>query len=49
VSVITDECLPDRLKAADIKQIIAAANLAEPKLKTLFKRIVKEVPKASSK
>jgi len=42
VSVITDECLPDKLKPADIKDIIAVASEAEPKLTKLFKRVVKE-------
>lgn len=42
VSVITDECLPDRLKPAAIEEIIAIANEAEPKLTKLFKRVVKE-------
>ena len=42
VSVITDECLPDRLKPADIREIIAIANQAEPKLTRLFKRVVRE-------
>jgi purine-nucleoside phosphorylase len=40
VSVITDECLPDRLKPADINEIIAIANKAEPKKTRLFKRII---------
>lgn len=34
-SVITDECLPDALEAADIERIIATANAAEPKLSAL--------------
>ncbi len=42
VSVVTDECLPDRLKPADIRDIIAVANEAEPKLTKLFKRVIKE-------
>lgn len=42
ISVVTDECLPDRLKPADIRDIIAVANEAEPKLTRMFKRIVKE-------
>lgn len=32
LSIITDECLPDALKPADIDKIIAIANKAEPKL-----------------
>jgi purine-nucleoside phosphorylase len=42
VSVITDECLPDRLKPADIREIIAIANQAQPKLTRLFKRVIRE-------
>ncbi len=42
VSVITDECLPDRLKPAAIEDIIAIAKQAEPKLTRLFKRVVRE-------
>ena len=32
LSVITDMCLPDALKPADVQEIIAVANSAEPKL-----------------
>jgi len=32
ISVITDKCDPDTLKPVDIKEIIATANRAEPKL-----------------
>ncbi|MDB5034445.1 MAG: purine nucleoside phosphorylase [Chlorobi bacterium] len=32
ISIITDECFPDNLAPADISEIIAAANAAEPKL-----------------
>ena len=42
VSVITDECIPDRLKPADIREIIAVANHAQGRLTTLFKRMVRE-------
>ena len=34
-SVITDMCLPDALKPADVPKIIATANEAEPRLRTL--------------
>lgn len=34
-SVVTDMCLPDALEAADVPKIIAVANGAEPKLRTL--------------
>ena len=42
LSVITDECLPDALKPAEIEEIIAVATQAEPKLTRLVKRVVKE-------
>jgi purine-nucleoside phosphorylase len=35
VSVITDMCLPDSLKPANVEEIIAVANSAEPKLRAL--------------
>lgn len=35
LSVVTDICLPDALQSADIDEIIATANAAEPKLRTL--------------
>ncbi len=34
-SIVTDMCLPDALKAADVASIIAVANEAEPKLRAL--------------
>ncbi|MCU0608348.1 MAG: purine-nucleoside phosphorylase [Chitinispirillaceae bacterium] len=37
-SVVTDACLPDCLKPADIDDIIAIANRAEPVLVTLIKK-----------
>ncbi len=42
VSVITDRCLPDALKAVDIDEIIEIANQAEPKLTRLMKRLIRE-------
>jgi len=35
VAVVSDMCLPDALKPADIEEIIATANSAEPKLRSL--------------
>jgi purine-nucleoside phosphorylase len=40
VAVVTDMCLPDALKPANIEEIIATANAAEPKLKALVRGIV---------
>jgi purine-nucleoside phosphorylase len=34
-SIITDMCLPDELEPADVNEIIAVANEAEPRLRTL--------------
>ena len=35
LSIVTDVCLPDALKPADIRQILAAAAEAEPKLRAI--------------
>jgi purine-nucleoside phosphorylase len=35
LSIVTDLCFPDTLKPADINHIIATANAAEPRLRTL--------------
>jgi len=40
ISVITDECLPDALKPADIGEIIATAAAAEPRLTALVSGIL---------
>lgn len=40
LSVVTDMCLPDALKPADVNEIIAIANAAEPKLRTLVTGIL---------
>ena len=43
ISVITDQCLPDALEPANIQDIIATANAAEAKLRTLVRRVVGEL------
>ncbi|MFA6448569.1 MAG: purine-nucleoside phosphorylase [bacterium] len=43
ISVITDMCIPDKLKPADIKDIIAAASKAEPKLTKLIVKLVESL------
>ena len=43
VSVITDECFPDALKATNVDEIIKVANKAEPKLTLLMKEIIAEL------
>jgi purine-nucleoside phosphorylase len=42
-SVITDMCLPDHLEPANLAEIIATANTAEPKLRRLVQRVVGEL------
>ncbi len=39
-SIITDMCLPDALKPANVEQIIATANEAEPKLRALVRGVL---------
>ena len=40
VSIITDEAVPETLKATTLEQIIAAANAAEPALTTLVRGVI---------
>lgn len=42
-SVITDECFPDRLKPANITEIIKTAETAEPKLMRLMAKVVERI------
>ncbi|TVQ01630.1 MAG: purine-nucleoside phosphorylase [Planctomycetaceae bacterium] len=42
LSVITDMCLPDALKPANVEEIIRVANEAEPKLAMLIRDLVRE-------
>lgn len=42
LSVITDRCLPDALAPADVAEIIAVANAAEPTLRRLVVRFLEE-------
>jgi len=43
-SIITDMCLPDALEPANLADIIATANTAEKKLRTLVRRLVEQLP-----
>jgi purine-nucleoside phosphorylase len=43
LSIITDQCLPDALEAADIATIIANAGRAEPKLSALVRGIMERL------
>ncbi|HYF49887.1 MAG TPA: purine-nucleoside phosphorylase [Planctomycetota bacterium] len=42
-TIITDRCLPDALEPANIAQIIAVANAAEPKLTRVVSRLIAEL------
>ncbi|QDV61254.1 purine-nucleoside phosphorylase [Crateriforma conspicua] len=42
LSVITDMCLPDALKPANVEEIIETANQAEPKLRAIVRGVVAE-------
>ncbi len=42
LSVVTDMCLPDALKPANVEEIIRVANEAEPRLRQLVRGIVAE-------
>jgi purine-nucleoside phosphorylase len=46
LSVVTDMCLPDTLKPADIHEIIAIANSAQPKLRALVLGVLAHIAKA---
>lgn len=43
VSIMTDECFPDHLEEADVAQIIATANRAEPQLTKLVKGVLARI------
>ena len=40
MSIVTDLCFPDSLEPADVQKIIATANEAEPKLRTLVRGVL---------
>ena len=43
ISIITDECFPDSLKATTVEEIIEVANKTEPKLTKIMKEIVRRL------
>lgn len=43
ISVITDECDPDNLKAVTLEEVIAVATEAEPRLTDIFSRLIREL------
>ncbi|MCI0708125.1 MAG: purine-nucleoside phosphorylase [Ignavibacteriae bacterium] len=42
-SILTDECFPDALKPVTLKEVIAVANKAEPKMTAIMKEVVKRL------
>jgi purine-nucleoside phosphorylase len=42
-SIITDECFPDSLQPANVEEIIAVANSAEPRLTAIMKGVVERL------
>jgi purine-nucleoside phosphorylase len=43
LSIVTDECFPDALKPVSIAEVIAAANMAEPKMTLIMKEVIKQL------
>jgi purine-nucleoside phosphorylase len=43
ISVVTDECFPETLKPADVKEIIRIAGEAEPKLTRLMAEVIRRI------
>jgi purine-nucleoside phosphorylase len=48
LSVVTDMCLPDALRPADIREILATAAAAEPKLRKIVLGIMSDLGQAAS-
>jgi purine-nucleoside phosphorylase len=42
-SILTDECFPDALKPAFLKEILKVANRAEPKMTAIMKEVVRRI------
>lgn len=43
LSIVTDMCFPDSLEPADVPKIIATANAAEPRLRTIVTRLIEQL------
>ena len=43
ISIVTDECFPDSLKAVNVEEIIAAAMAAEPRMTLIMKEVIKRI------
>ncbi len=48
LSVITDMCLPDAIEPANVAEIIATANAAEPQLRAIVRGIVGELSRSGA-
>lgn len=48
LSIVTDMCLPDCLKPANIHEIIATANAAEPKMRKIVRGVLQHEAQAAS-
>lgn len=48
ISTVTDECYPDNLKPAEISEIIAAAQAAEPKLDVIVRGVLERLGEAQN-
>lgn len=43
ISIVTDECFPENLKPVNVKEIIATAMTAEPKMTLIMKEVIKRL------
>lgn len=43
ISIITDECFPDRLEPVTVEEVIAVANKAEPNLTKIMKEVIRRL------
>lgn len=43
ISIITDECFPENLKPVNLSEIIEAANSAEPKMTSVFTKVISQL------
>ncbi|PIW70716.1 MAG: purine-nucleoside phosphorylase [Ignavibacteriales bacterium CG12_big_fil_rev_8_21_14_0_65_30_8] len=43
ISIITDECFPDSLQPVNVKEIIATAQIAEPKMTLIMSEVIKKL------
>ena len=46
LSIVTDLCLPDALKPANVTEIIRVANETEPTLRTIVRQVISRLPSA---